>query len=101
MNKIPVYAEDKPHRRFLNEIKKWLKDRGIQASALLVSKSNLVIAIVPGMQGSSLFCFYIQKLCALGTGGIIVYYDLSAMSTRLKMNVENTFTNWLAQSSVT
>ncbi|MFN5249889.1 MAG: hypothetical protein ACK5DE_02480 [Bacteroidota bacterium] len=101
MNKIPVYAEDKPHRRFLNEIKKWLKDRGIQASALLVSKSNLVIAVIPGMQGSSLFCFYIQKLCALGTGGIIVYYDLSAMSTRLKMNVENTFTNWLAQSSVT
>jgi hypothetical protein len=100
MNKIPVYAEDKPHRRFLNEIKKWLKDRGIQASALLVSKSNLVIAIIPGMQGHSLICFYIQKLCSLGTGGIIVYYDLSAMSTRLKMNVENTFTNWLAQNAV-
>lgn len=101
MNKIPVYAEDKPHRRFLNEIKKWLKDRGIQASALLVSKSNLVIAVIPGMQGSSLLCFYIQKLCALGTGGLIVYYDLHAMSTRLRINVENTFTNWLAQNAFT
>jgi hypothetical protein len=99
MDKIPVYAEDKPHRRFLNEIKKWLKDRGLKASALLVSKSNLVIVIVPGIQGSSLLCFYIQKLCALGTGGIIVYYDLNTMSTRLKMNVENTFTNWVAQNA--
>jgi hypothetical protein len=101
MNKIPVYAEEKPHRRFLNEIKKWLKDRGLIATTLLVSKSNLVIAIVPGMRGSSLICFYIQKLCSLGTGGIIVYYDLSSMSTRLKMNVENTFTNWLAQNACT
>ena len=39
MNKVSVYAEDKLHRRFLNEIKKWLKDRGITASDLLVSKS--------------------------------------------------------------
>lgn len=101
MNKIPVYAEDKPHRRFLNEIKKWLQERGITATALLISKSNLVIAIVPAIQGSSLICFYIQKLCALGTGGIIIYYDLQAMSTRLKMNVENTFTNWLAQNACT
>jgi hypothetical protein len=99
MNRIPVYAEDKPHRRFLHEIRKWLKDRGIKASALLVSKSNLVIAIIPGIHGSSLICFYIQKLCSLGTGGIIVYYDLHAMSTRLRMNVENTFTNWLAQNA--
>lgn len=100
MNKVSVYAEDKPHRRFLNEIKKWLKDRGITASDLLVSKSNLVIAVIPGVQRSSLICFYIQKLCSLGTGGTLVYYDLDAMSTRLKMNVENTFTNWLAQKAV-
>jgi hypothetical protein len=101
MNKIPVYAEDKPHRRFLNEIKRWLKDRRLIATTLLVSKSNLVIAIVPGTQGSSLICFYIQKLCSLGTGGVIIYYDLQAMSTRLRMNVENTFTNWLAQNVCT
>lgn len=100
MNKVSVYAEDKLHRRFLNEIKKWLKDRGITASDLLVSKSNLVIAVIPGIQGSSLICFYIQKLCALGTGGMLVYYDLNAMSSRLKMNVESTFTNWLAQKAV-
>jgi hypothetical protein len=100
MNKVSVYAEDKPHRRFLNEIKKWLKDRDITASDLLVSKSNLIIAVIPGIQGSSLICFYIQKLCSLGTGGILVYYDLNAMSSRLKMNVESTFTNWLAQKAV-
>lgn len=100
MNKVSVYAEDKPHRRFLNEIKKWLKERNITASDLLVSKSNLVIAIIPGIQGSSLICFYIQKLCSLGTGGLLVYYDLNAMSSRLKINIENTFTNWLAQKAV-
>jgi hypothetical protein len=101
MKKIPVYAEDKPHRQFLNKIKNWLKARSIPVTNLLVSKSNLVIAVVPGMQGSSLICFYIQKLCSLGTGGIVVYYDLNAMSTRLRMNVENTFTNWLAQKAFT
>lgn len=100
MNKVSVYAEDKPHRRFLNEIKKWLKERNITASDLLVSKSNLVIAIIPGIQGSSLICFYIQKLCSLGTGGLLVYYDLNAMSSRLKINIENTFTNWLAQKAI-
>ena len=101
MNRIPVYAEEKPHKAFMNYIKLWLKKRGYKAETLLVSKSNLVRAILPGIQRSSLICFYVQKLCSLGTGGVIIYYDLDTMSTRLKNNVENTFTNWLAHKAFT
>lgn len=95
-----VYAEEKPSSRFLKYIKDWLKVRNLTAEALLVSKPNLVIAVLAGRAGPSLICFYVQKLCALGTGGVIIYYDLEALSTRLKFNVENTFTNWLAQKAV-
>lgn len=99
--RIPVYSEDKPHPRFMTMVKSWLKSRGLNAQALLVSKSNLVIAVLCHEQGSRLICFYIQKLCSIGTGGMIVYHDLDAMTTRLKRNVENTFTNWLAQNAIT
>jgi hypothetical protein len=100
MKRTPVYTEDKPDRRFLTLIRNWLKDRKLVASALLVSKSNLVIAVIQNRQADNIICFYMQKLCALGTGGMIVYYDLDSMSTRLKVNVENTFTNWLAQHAI-
>jgi hypothetical protein len=96
-----VYSEDRPHPRFMTKIKSWLKLNGLNARALLVSKSNLVIAVLDHTQGSRLICFYIQKLCSIGTGGMIVYHDLDAMTTRLKNNVKNTFTNWLAHNAIT
>lgn len=101
MRRTPVYTEDKPNRKFLTMIKAWLKSRELKASALLVSRSNLVLAILQNKQSDNIICFYVQKLCALGTGGMVVYYDLDSMSTRLKVSAENTFTNWLAQNAIT
>lgn len=95
-NRIPVYAEDKPHKGFMSYIRKWLKDKNIRPETLLVAKSNLVIVVLNDGIGKSIICFYIQKLCALGNGGVVVYYDVNALSKRLKESVENTFTNWLA-----
>lgn len=100
MKRTPVYIEAKPNKKFLAIIRKWLKDHRLVANALLISKSNLVVAVLNAKQADGIICFYVQKLCALGTGGIIVYYDLDSMSTRLKINVENTFTNWLAQQAI-
>lgn len=79
-------------------IKDWLKSRGVEPACLLVAKSNLVIAVLNNNINKTLICFYVQKLCALGTGGVIVYYDVEAMSGHLKKLVENTFTNWVAQT---
>jgi hypothetical protein len=96
--KTPIYKEDTPHKGFMLYIRKWLKDRNVEPICLLVSKPNLVIAVIDNNFNKSLICFYIQKLCALGTGGVIVYYDVSTMSVHLKSLVENTFTNWIAQA---
>jgi hypothetical protein len=104
LGNLELYAEEKPNKRFIKYIRNWLAERGFEAQALLVSKSNLVLVILPRLPGTphaGMICFYIQKLCALGTGGVIIYYDLNAMSTRLKNSVENTFTNWLAQKAIT
>lgn len=98
--KFLTYAEAKPDKRLLQEIQQWLKERKLTARALLVSKPNLILAVMPGSYGINLICFYAQKTCALGTGGLLIYYDLEALETRLKTSVENTFTNWLAQTAV-
>lgn len=100
MKRLPVYKEDKPHIGFLNYVRNWLKSRDLKPECLLVSKPNLVIAVLKNYAGQSIICFYIQKLDALGTGGVVIYYDLQAMGTRLKTNVENTFTNWISQNHV-
>lgn len=96
----PIYSEAAINKKFLTKIKLWVKERDITVEAYLVSKSNLVLAVAKGLGGPRLICFYVQKLCALGNGGMVVYYDLDALSIRLKQNVENTFSNWIAQKSV-
>ncbi len=97
-NKIAIYKEDVPHKGFMLYIKDWLSSRNITPVCLLVAKSNLVIAVLDTGINKTLICFYVQKLCAFGTGGVLVYYDVEAMSDHLKKLVENTFTNWVAQT---
>ncbi len=95
-NRIPVYAEAQPHAAFMRYIRNWLRERKLKPEHLLVSRPYLVIAVLNNSTGRSIICFYVQRLCSLGNGGVVVYYDVEALSTRLKMSVENTFTNWLA-----
>lgn len=99
--KIPVYLEDDQHANYMRWIRAWLAERKYTVQALLVSKSNLVAAVVLMSQGPSLICFYIRKLCSLGNGGIVIYYDTDAMGDALRLKIENTFTNWLATQSIT
>jgi hypothetical protein len=96
--KISIYKEQIPNKRFLVYIREWLKSRDLQPTILLVAKPNLVIAVIQNELGRSLICFYVQKLKALGLGGVIVYYDVTALPKVLKQNVNNTFTNWVAQT---
>lgn len=96
--KTPMYKEQTPNTRFLNYVQGWLKSRDLQPTILLVSKPNLIIAVIQNELGRSLICFYAQQLQALGIGGVIVYYDVTALPSVLKQNVNNTFTNWLAQT---
>lgn len=95
---IPVYKEVKPHKAFLNYVRKWTKSRKMEIECFLISRPNLIVAVRKNMLGSSLICFYIQKLCSLGVGGVIVYHDLESMHSTLKNNVEDTFGNWIAQA---
>lgn len=95
---VPVYKEAIPHKAFLNYVRKWTKQRKIEVRCFLISRPNLIIAVRQDTQGPSLICFYIQKLCSLGTGGVLIYYDLESMHSTIKNNVEDTFGNWIAQA---
>lgn len=95
--RVPLYKEAEPHKPFLCKVKHWLKSRKLKPETLLISRSNLIIAVLHGPNGQYIICFYVQKLCALGTGGMIVYFDPHAPGTAIKQNIEQTFTNWVAQ----
>ncbi len=87
-----------PDKRFLDHVRKWLKDRDITPQCILISKPNFIITVLKNEHGQALICFYIPKLKGLGAGGVTVYYDLQALTAHLRNNVKDTFTNWVAQT---
>lgn len=97
-NKLPMYKEERPHRRFLRMVLDWIKIRELPVTNLLVSKPNLIIAVTEYNGNRDLVVFYTQNVGLLGAGGISVYYDVQIMQKRLQNNVMDTFTNWLAQT---
>lgn len=95
---VPVYKQVRPNIKFLNYVRKWLRKRNMRARCILVCKINILAVVMQNEVGPSLICFYIHDVRILDKGGVIIFYDTDAMHKTMKDSVEDTFTNWLAQS---
>ncbi len=96
--RLPVYRETKPHKGLLAYTRKWLRSKKIPVVCILSARPNLLAAVIKNPAGPSMICFYVENVCIFGKGNVIIYYDLEAMGKQHKESVEDTFTNWIAQS---